>query len=433
VLLAGIQLAGARDPWTELPRSVTRSGQFVVYCEDTRMRMEVGSFVETAKATALGVLGIGDQWAHPVVITLAPRPTAQPDQPVADLRLLDIDGGMKIEINIALGGDLSEARFPHRVIEAVLTEIAYRRTANSATGPSYRRPPEWLVAGIAILLPGRNGARQSSEVCRGLLQSNRIPPLDTVLQTRLAGIDSASQQLYEACSYALLRLLCDLPNGRRHLVRFVRSLPEKADCGAAELGAAFPALGESEIAREKWWALGVARLSGADRYRGLDFQESLEKLDAALAWEVPAEGNAGSVPVNLREHGKIGKAERDRAVLERISGQLLSLQAEAHPLVRPLVLEWQEIASRMAEGNRRGIAGRIERLESAQKATAKRVDAIADYLNWYQATNPTEKSGRFDAYLKAARDPGQTAANVSGHDPIARYLDNFERAMGEAQ
>ena len=65
-------------------RSVSTSGQFVIYCDDRDARGRIISFAEEVKGQLLRILHEGDDWKFPIVITIEPEadPQAQ-SAPVA--------------------------------------------------------------------------------------------------------------------------------------------------------------------------------------------------------------------------------------------------------------------------------------------------------------------------------------------------------------
>ena len=55
----------------------------------------------------------------------------------------------------------------------------------------------------------------------------------------------------------------------------------------------------------------------------------------------------------------------------------------------------------------------------------KRREAIADYLNWFEATQVKDQSGAFDEYFRAARQ-AERAQAVHRPDSISTYLDEMD-------
>jgi hypothetical protein len=54
----------------------------------------------------------------------------------------------------------------------------------------------------------------------------------------------------------------------------------------------------------------------------------------------------------------------------------------------------------------------------------RRCSDIADYLNWFEATQMGSRSNTFDNYLKTANEISEQDRKQKS--PIARYLDEFE-------
>ena len=98
------------------------------------------------------------------------------------------------------------------------------------------------------------------------------------------------------------------------------------------------------------------------------------------------------------------------------------LGVRANPVCRPIVLEYQRIASTLARGKTSGIGRRLTRLGDAREKLISRVQEIDDYMNWFEATQSNAGSGAFTNYLKAA-EPAETAHR---HDAISIYLDSIE-------
>ena len=101
------------------------------------------------------------------------------------------------------------------------------------------------------------------------------------------------------------------------------------------------------------------------------------------------------------------------------------LGVRANPVCRPIVLEYQQIASTLAHGKTRGIGRRLTRLSNARETLIARVQQIDDYMNWFEATQSSARSGTFVEYLKSAE---KTAA-PHRRDAISVYLDSLENQM----
>ena len=104
-----------------------------------------------------------------------------------------------------------------------------------------------------------------------------------------------------------------------------------------------------------------------------------------------------------------------------MSQALLLFIGTAHPVLRPVAREYQQIAALLARGKRRGIAKRLSHLDGTRKELAARMGDIDDYMNWFEATQMERESGAFNDYLKAASQSEVSAPRR--RDPLSIYLD----------
>ena len=93
--------------------------------------------------------------------------------------------------------------------------------------------------------------------------------------------------------------------------------------------------------------------------------------------------------------------------------------------MRPVIADYDEIFSLLARGKTRRLTERLAGIEEYRGIVLHRMDQIADYLNWYEATQLGMRSNAFDSYLKAANEVTREEAHRNG--PIARYLDSLEK------
>jgi len=290
-------VTGAPGAPFKLPhQSVSASQQFVIYCDDLAMRLAVSSFSENTKSGMLEFLGLEDHWKIPVVIDLARKDVTEPGQPVSQVRLYDLEGGaMKIELDVALGGDLSGARFQQQLVRAILLAMEYRDKP-SATNRACIDPPQWLVEGITTYLRNRNaGAGNDVDVYKALLEKNRLPGVEEFLGQNPSEMNAASLKLYQAYALSFLQLLASLPNGRPCLVSYINDLPLGTDAPSVDLIKHFPTLNGSGEALGKWWTLSLADISASDRYKGLTLEETEKRLAALLHDPHQQEGGDKSV------------------------------------------------------------------------------------------------------------------------------------------
>ena len=88
------------------------------------------------------------------------------------------------------------------------------------------------------------------------------------------------------------------------------------------------------------------------------------------------------------------------------------------------MVEYQEIAQRLASRSRVKILRRIATVKTIREQITHRMTDIDDYMNWFEATQLQTSSGAFTNYLKAA---GATnGPEKRRHDALSVYLDAVE-------
>jgi hypothetical protein len=104
---------------------------------------------------------------------------------------------------------------------------------------------------------------------------------------------------------------------------------------------------------------------------------------------------------------------------------LAGLATTATAFYRPVVAEYQEIVGLLLRGKTHGLKGRLTKADQLRADLHKRMTAITDYLNWFEATQVSVRSGKFEGYLKAANELAEPPPR---QDPLSRYMD--EQAKG---
>jgi hypothetical protein len=430
LLLTGIASGALAGPWDGLrERSVSRSHQFIVYSADPNARAAIAMDAEDVKDKFLQLLNTGDFWKNPIVIQVNPLDTSNPGQPSSEVRVIDTEEGFKINLNIVLGSDPRQAHFPQQLVRALLLEYAYRnQPALVAAGASYAEPPPWLVDGIASIAADPDPDANAG-LFRSLILSGKTPTLAMFLSENPSTLDGPSRHLYSACSMSLLRLLVQLPNGHFLLQGFIRHWPGANADPEAELLKAFPALDSGGQSLEKWWTLGLASLSASDRYQGLSLDETSQQLDAMLTFDVAVDKAGKMQTFTLGQYPAFQKAPGAASALNTLSLRLLGLEARSNPLMREVVAAYQGLAVELAHRQNHHLQARLSALADYRTRLIAHMDQIADYLNWYEATQRTQASGSFDEYIRTA-DELDKDTETPRTDPISKYMDSIEQELG---
>ena len=413
-----------------LPHSISRSRQFVVYARDSAVRNAVGTLGDDAKSELLRALGLNDDWKLPIVVDLrTPEPGLPDARPPTRLTLAQTGLGLKIELDLLLGEAGHGIRIRDELVRAILLEIAYRDHRELMAGVGATLPPPWLVEGFSAYIENlENGV--SGSLFAALLPASQTLSISDFLARDPARMDSTSRGVYRAYAYNLVSLLVnEMEGGRASMAAFIRDLPNlPADeaRSAGVLSQHFPQLAGSPDSLEKWWTLGLARLASSDRYQAFSVSETEEHLAQILSFPGPADPKTATAKTyQLGDFEKYTPLRQNARLLEPVRAGLTLLTGRANPLSRPIVLGYQEVVNELSRNRIKGVAEQLAELSVARQAVVKRRENVADYLNWFEATQMTDQSGAFEEYFRAARQAEHPAA-VHRPDSISAYLDEMD-------
>jgi hypothetical protein len=414
-LLAGLAGAGAVSP-----RQRTDSGQFTIYCDDANVRRQVASFAAKIKDDTMALLGEGKQWELPIVVTIALDPGRGGAKP-ATVQMVESAVGTKIEILARVGSEPADVNLQKHLIRAVLLEYMYRRGIPESG--AYVEPPWWIVEGAVELLRQRDGGPEPA-FFRTLIETNKLPPITSFLAEKPDELGPTSLAVDRALAMCLLQLLVEQPDGRRHLATLLRSWPESDGDPVAALGRAFPSFAGGAPALQKWWTLNLARQASGDRVLGQTSGETSRQVAALLELEIPQKDGA-TRKFAPRDFAEYLKLPGSRQVLARHREAIIALSVRSNVLLRPVLSEYAECFALLSRGKTRGMRERLEHAAQLHEIVTRRAGEIADYMNWFEATQMGSRSHAFDSYLKTANDISEQEKQSRG--PIARYLDELER------
>ena len=427
-LIAG----GARTGWgfDLMPHSVSRSRQFFVYARDSAVRNAVGTVGDETKSELLRALAVSDDWKLPIVVDMrVPDPGTPNDRPPARLILAQTGLGLKVELDLLLGEAGRGIRIRDELVRAMLLEMAYRDHRELMAGVGYALPPPWLVEGFSAYIENAETG-VSARMYAALLPASQSLSISEFLTRDPAKMDSTSHAVYRAYAFNLVSLLVnEMEGGRAGMVAFIHdlsSLPAEEARSAGVLGQHFPQLAANPDSLEKWWTLGLARLAASDRFQAYTVQETDDHIEQLLSFPGPADAKKTSVKTyRLSDFEKFTPLKQNKQMLEGTRAGLILLTGRANPLNRPIVMGYQEVVEELRHNHTKGVAEKLENLAQARKAVVKRREGIADYLNWYEATQMTDQSGAFEEYFRTARQVDRPQA-VHRPDAISAYLDEMD-------
>ena len=218
-------------------RSVSGSGQFIIYCADSNLRGEVTGFADRVRADVLELLGDAGHMARiPIVMTLdrATNPAAEPVR----LQLFATPAGSKIEINVVISDE--PANLQKHIVRAVLLEYAYSDRPPIKGGERFSEAPWWLVAG-AIEEFRRRDIGLDSSLFQRLVENNKLPSAGRVPPAASGkfGRDGGRHRWSLLARPRATRCWIS-PTGRENLARLVRHWPDHSDDPDGRAGARFP-------------------------------------------------------------------------------------------------------------------------------------------------------------------------------------------------
>lgn len=377
-------------------RSASPSRQFIVYGDNAQLRGAVSDLAEQVKRNTLSILREADAWKTPVLINVQ-RPQANlPELPPQSLRFSQTGAGLKLQLDLVIGADVRAFEIRREMLRAILLERIYRNHADIAPGTAYVQPPDWLLDGLLARFDHLNVSAPGQM------------SLDEFLRQRPNDLDSAARELYRAGSLALVNAIVDLAQSRGGLGRYLESLAESSSDSLGDLRAQFPEV-------EKLWR---ERLSDSSSHVGglLRFAETETQLAQALHLKIASQERT------LADFVRPKLSANEKAALQMTAQDLMLLGTNAHPVLRPIVSEYQQIAQMLAAGKRKGVSARLPKLEETRRGLVRRMDEIDDYLNWFEATRMTTSSGVFDEYIRTA----QQRRGESRRDSLSTYLDAVE-------
>lgn len=399
--------------------SVSPSRQFVIYGADASLRGTISELAEQTKINLLALLRQRDEWRTPVIINLQLQQANLPEIPPTDLRVSQTGFGVKLQLDLTVGQNLDGSLVERQLLRAILLEMIYRDDGDLVLGSTLVEPPDWLLEGVLALTPGR----QWEALMQALSTIDKEKSLEEFLGQRFDRLDSAGRMLYRAYSVVLVQLLLEEGGGRARLARYIANLSRASNNPVADLKTRFPRLRDD---LEKKWRSTVAQLSEHQTYQLLTFAESERRLDELLEIKISdgSRSRGNQKTVNLGELARRKASPDEKVTVNQMHQALLLLVGTAHPVLRPVAREYQQIAALLWRGKRRGIAKRLSHLEATRKELAARMVEIDDYMNWFEATQMESQSGAFNDYLKAANQSQVSAPRR--RDPLSVYLDALE-------
>jgi hypothetical protein len=399
-------------------RSVSASHQFIVYGVTAPLRGAVADAAERTKANILNLLQQRDDWKIPIILSLEFPQANVPDTPGTILRFSQTGAGLKIQLDLTIDRNFEPLSLRRQLVRLVLLEMAYRQHQDLAAGSFYIEPPDWLLEGVLAADPQQDRPAMIAAV-GPLVNEESVLTLDQFLGQRLHHLESVpAELLYRGYAYAFLQLLLNDSGGSARLANYISNLSRTSNDPVSDLKVFFPVLaGGSAI---PLWKASVASLKLRD-YELLTAAETERQLQLLLG-----EGEAGGAPGRIKLAGYLRRKNSRSQIAElgQLKQKLIVLASEGNPILRSLVVEYQNVVERIIARKIKGIETRLATLARQRQQIAIRVSDMDDYMNWFEATKLEGPSDAFTGYLRAAARSEETQSRR--RDPLSVYLDALE-------
>ena len=129
----------------------------------------------------------------------------------------------------------------------------------------------------------------------------------------------------------------------------------------------------------------------------------------------------------LEEFATFARSSGAAAALKRLNQELLLLSGRANPLYRPVITEYQQVVGLISRKKTNRLPQRLAAAREAREHVSRRMSAIGDYMNWFEATQMQTSSGAFRDYMRAAEIAQE--GRPRRRDAISVYLDSLEAQM----
>ena len=403
-------------------RSISPSRQFIIYGPNVPLRGAMGDLAERTKSSLLRILQKHDDWKTPIILNLRFRQANVPEMPASQLHVSQTGIGLKLQLDLTLPASVDPTAIQRDLLRAILIELVYRDHPETPAGTLYAEVPPWLIEGV--LCRGSGEQRQTlNDLLTAAAESSNIISLQNFVGLKPEQLDAPARLLYRAYAAALLQFLLDQPAGSARLAAYIESLSRASNDPLADLRSQFPGLGPAD-ALEGLWKSAVSRFAATAKYEFLlSFKETQSQLDQLLRNPIPNSSNRGKA-LELEKLGQTKPTALQVLALRSLSQNLLLLATSAHPLLRPVVVEYQEIAQVLAARKNAKIPRRLEMVKAIRARIANRMMEMDDFMNWFEATQLSTKSGAFTDYLKAAGE--KIEPERRRHDALSVYLDAVE-------
>lgn len=119
------------------------------------------------------------------------------------------------------------------------------------------------------------------------------------------------------------------------------------------------------------------------------------------------------------------KRKDAKTVFTSTAVNLAALAPRAHPLFRPLIKDYADLLTDLANHRAKDVDEKLKALQERRDQILAQAKAARDYVDYFEASKNEAYSGMFDDYLRLPKviDKELPARN----DPVSKLLDEVEK------
>lgn len=336
-----------------------------------------------------------------------------------------------IELLVDTRSKVDRSVLVHGIIEILLYRKGLEDFSTFTEGQE-AQVPAWLSYGMIGALEWKKDSSKR-RVYEHLLSHPEMLPIDKVLSAtgrEVRGFDATNSSFYKAASTAFVLSLLRQEGGEESMVKFLNEVVLFEGEIEILLRKHFSSLSVGANALQKVWSLQVAEMAAPKLLETLTLAETDQRLGDLLSLNIAdAEGNSQLIP--LTEYSVLdglSRQEKMRAT-DALRIGVVQLSNRAHPVYRPLLLEYMKLSAEMIEGDLSNIETRLPVLASERQQIVIADERCRDYLDWYQITRAHEVTGDFSGYMKM-KERLAIEREERKDESIDIYLDKVQSVMG---
>ncbi|MEM7014683.1 MAG: hypothetical protein AAF585_24745, partial [Verrucomicrobiota bacterium] len=282
-----IQIDSPDSGQRNLNRTMSTSGQFLLYGSSRFARGEVAKICEDFKKDFNATLQLPERWQDPIVVQVHEKQKSDARaKRYAFSKASPVDGGgMRYDLGILLTENFQLADLEIELTRILLQQQMFARHRN----PKFAAMPPWLLVGAHELIQHRRHGRPS-EIYRSITKAHQIIPIRELMTLNPDKItDTVTKKVYRACSAALVKSLAEQGTGSMRLRAFLEDMAVDGSGSDVLLGRHFESMNQDPDALNRWWMLQIAAMSQKSAFEPLDLEETELFLQQALIVRIPVD------------------------------------------------------------------------------------------------------------------------------------------------